>query len=78
MASGGTWNASIVAEYFHFKGEVLSTFGLGAQISPATESGNFSLLLLSTLVMATIVVTVNRLVWRPLYRVAETRFKLEG
>jgi NitT/TauT family transport system permease protein len=77
-ASGGAWNASIVAEYFHFKGEVLSTFGLGAQISSATDSGNFSLLLLATLVMATIVVTVNRLVWRPLYRVAETRFKLEG
>jgi NitT/TauT family transport system permease protein len=77
-ASGGAWNASIVAEYFHFKGKVLSTFGLGAQISSATDSGNFAVLLLSTMVMATFVVTVNRLLWRPLYRLGETRFRLEN
>ena len=78
-ASGGAWNASIVAEYFHLKGRVLSTFGLGAlQISSATDSGNFALLLLSTMVMATFVVTVNRLVWRPLYRLGETRYRLES
>jgi NitT/TauT family transport system permease protein len=77
-ASGGAWNASIVAEYFHFKGQTLSTLGLGAQVSSATDSGNFDLLLLSTLVMATLVVCVNRSLWRPLYRLAETRFKLEG
>jgi NitT/TauT family transport system permease protein len=77
-ASGGAWNASIVAEYFHYKGDVLSTFGLGAQISSATDSGNFPLLLLSTIVMAAIVVTVNRLFWRPLYRLGETRFRLEN
>jgi NitT/TauT family transport system permease protein len=76
-ASGGAWNASIVAEYFHFKGQVLSTFGLGSLISSATDAGNFSLLLLSTVVMATLVVSINRLVWRPLYRVAEQRYKLE-
>jgi NitT/TauT family transport system permease protein len=77
-ASGGAWNASIIAEYFHFKGTVLSTFGLGAQISSATDSGNFAVLLLSTMVMATFVVTVNRLLWRPLYRLGETRFRLEN
>ncbi len=77
-ASGGAWNASIVAEYFHFKGKTLQTIGLGAQISSATDSGNFDLLLLSTIVMAALVVCVNRSVWRPLYRVAQTRFKLEG
>src|SRR6202790_122893 len=77
-ASGGAWNASIVAEYFHFKGQVLSTFGLGAEISSATEAGNFAVLLLSTIVMATLVVSVNRLVWRPLYRRAETRYRLEA
>jgi NitT/TauT family transport system permease protein len=76
-ASGGAWNASIVAEYFHFKGQVLSTFGLGAEISSATDAGNFALLLLSTIVMATLVVSVNRLVWRPLYRRAETRYRME-
>jgi NitT/TauT family transport system permease protein len=77
-ASGGAWNASIVAEYFHFKGQVLSTFGLGAEISSATDAGNFGVLLLSTIVMATLVVSVNRLVWRPLYRRAETRYRLEA
>ena len=77
-ASGGAWNASIVAEYFHFRGHTLSTVGLGAQISSATDSGNFHVLLLSTVVMATLVVTVNRSLWRPLYRIAQTRFKLEG
>ena len=75
-ASGGAWNASIVAEYFHFKGQVLSTTGLGAQISQATDSGNFDLLLLSTIVMATLVVSINRLVWRPLYKLAETKYSL--
>jgi len=77
-ASGGAWNASIVAEYFHFKGQTLQTVGLGAQISSATDSGNWDLLLLSTIVMAALVVAVNRTVWRPLYRLAQTRYKLEG
>jgi NitT/TauT family transport system permease protein len=76
-ASGGAWNASIVAEYFHFQGKTLTTLGLGAQISSATDSGNFNLLLVSTMVMALLVVCINRLVWRPLYRLAETRYRLE-
>jgi NitT/TauT family transport system permease protein len=76
-ASGGAWNASIIAEYFHLREQTLSTLGLGAEISRATDNGNFPLLLLATIVMAMMVVTVNRLVWRPLYRLAETRFKLE-
>ncbi|MGP8247657.1 MAG: ABC transporter permease [Bryobacteraceae bacterium] len=77
-ASGGAWNASIVAEYFHFRGKIMTTLGLGAQISSATDSGNTLLLLLSTIVMAMLVVSVNRLVWKPLYRLAETRYRLEG
>ncbi len=77
-ASGGAWNASIVAEYFHFKGETFSTIGLGATISQASDSGNFNLLLVATIVMALVVVTINRLLWRPLYRLAEIRYKLEG
>jgi NitT/TauT family transport system permease protein len=76
-ASGGAWNASIVAEYFRFQERILSTFGLGAEISSATDSGRFDRLLLATMVMAALVVSVNRLVWRPLYRLAETRYKLE-
>ncbi len=77
-ASGGAWNASIVAEYFHFKGQTYSTVGIGAMISAATDAKNFNLLLASTIALAAVVVTTNRLLWRRLYRLAETRFKLEG
>jgi len=76
-ASGGAWNASIVAEYFHFKGQIYTTVGLGATISQATDSGNFNLLLAATIMMAATVVTINRLVWRRMYALAETRFRLE-
>ena len=77
-ASGGAWNASIVAEYFQLKNHTLTTTGLGEQISKASEQGNFPMLLAATIIMALMVVTINRLVWRPLYRLAETKYKLEG
>src|SRR5579862_9801572 len=77
-ASGGAWNASIVAEYFHFKGQTFSTIGLGSTISQATDTGNYDLLIAATIVMAAMVVTVNRLVWRRLYTLGETRFRLES
>ncbi len=76
-ASGGAGNASIVAEYFHFKGHIYTTVGLGATISQATDSGNFELLLAATVVMAATVVTINRLVWRRMYALAETRYRVE-
>ena len=76
-ASGGAWNASIVAEYFHFQGKIVSTPGLGSTISSASDSGRFDVLLASTLIMATVVVLINRLLWRRLYRLASSRFKLE-
>jgi NitT/TauT family transport system permease protein len=76
-ASGGAWNASIVAEYFHFKGHIYTTTGLGATISQATDAGNFDLLLSATMMMAATVVTINRLVWRKMYALAETRYRLE-
>jgi NitT/TauT family transport system permease protein len=76
-ASGGAWNASIVAEYFHFQGQTLSVRGLGAAISRATDSGNLPVLLAATIIMSLIVVTVNRTLWQRLYRLAATRFKLE-
>jgi len=75
-ASGGAWNASIIAEYFRLENQTMQTLGLGAVISAATDSGKFQILLLATIVMATMVVTINRLVWRPLYRLAETRYKM--
>jgi NitT/TauT family transport system permease protein len=76
-ASGGAWNASIVAEYFHFQGKIVSTAGLGSTISRASDSGRFDVLLAATLIMATVVVLINRLLWRRLYRLASSRFKLE-
>ena len=76
-ASGGAWNASIVAEYFHFKGQIYTTTGLGATISQAPTAATFDLLLAATMMMAATVVTINRLVWRKLYALAETRFRLE-
>jgi NitT/TauT family transport system permease protein len=76
-ASGGAWNASIVAEYFHFQGRIVEAPGLGSTISQASDSGHFQVLLAATLIMATVVVLINRLVWRRLYRLASTRFKLE-
>ena len=77
-ASGGAWNASIVAEYFHFGGQTFSTVGLGSTISQATDSGNLDLLVAATVAMAGIVVAINRLVWRRLYRLAESRYSLEA
>ncbi|HXA68292.1 MAG TPA: ABC transporter permease subunit [Bryobacteraceae bacterium] len=77
-ASGGAWNASIVAEYFRFQGKTISITGLGALISRATDSGNFPVLLGATVVMASLVVAVNRLLWRRLYVLASTRYKLEN
>jgi NitT/TauT family transport system permease protein len=76
-ASGGAWNASIVAEYFHLKDQTLSTLGLGAQISAASDHGQFPILLLATIIMSLMVVTVNRLVWRPMFRLAENKFRLD-
>jgi NitT/TauT family transport system permease protein len=76
-ASGGAWNASIIAEYFHLNGKIVSTVGLGAVISQASDSGNFAVLLAATIFMAGVVVTINRLVWRRLYGLASTRYRLE-
>ncbi len=77
-ASGGAWNASIVAEYFHLREHTYSTLGLGAQINHATDTGSQSLLLLSTVIMAAMVVTINRLLWKPLFRLSERRYRLDS
>ena len=76
-ASGGAWNASILTEYFHLRNQTLSTIGLGAQIDRATDSGAFPTLLMATIIMSLVVVSINRLIWRPLNRLAETKYRLE-
>ncbi len=76
-ASGAAWNASIVTEYFKIHNRAVSTVGLGSDISHATDAGAFPVLLMATIIMALIVVSVNRLLWRPLNRLAETKYRLE-
>ena len=76
-ATGGAWNASIVSEYVIFRGKTLSTVGLGALIADAADRADFPLLLAGTLVMGAIVITVNRLLWRRLYALAEARYRLD-
>ncbi len=76
-ASGGAWNASILAEYFKLHNQTLSTVGLGAQIDHAGDTGAFATLLMATIIMAIIVVTINRLLWRPLNKLAETKYRLD-
>jgi NitT/TauT family transport system permease protein len=76
-ASGGAWNASIVAEQVNFGGQTMSTTGIGALIAQATAAGNYGLLLAATLSMVLTVVVVNRLLWRRLYRLAEERYRME-
>ena len=75
-ASGGAWNASIVAEYAMFKGQVLTTPGLGSSISLAAQNNNFPLLAASVLVMVIVVVIINYQVWLRLYHYSEKRFAL--
>lgn len=76
-ASGGAWNASIVAEYTQFGGQINEVTGLGSLISTSTARGNYPLLLAATLTMVVMVVLINRLVWRRLFRVAETRYRMD-
>lgn len=76
-ASGGAWNASIVAEHVEFGGQTLSTIGIGSLIAQATAKGDYPLLLAATLSMVLVVVAINRLLWRRLYRLAEENYRLE-
>lgn len=75
-AAGGAWNASIVAEYYDLKGVTLSTFGLGSTVSSAAYHKDLSLLAAGVLVMSAIVVIFNRIVWKPLYKLSQTRYSL--
>jgi len=75
-AAGGAWNASIVSEWVTYRGQVLSAEGLGARISRAAASGDFTALAAAVTLMAAVVVLFNRLVWRRLHHLAENRFAL--
>jgi len=76
-AVGGAWNASILAEYTQFGGYTYKTIGIGATIAAAAAAGDYPLLLAATLSMLFIVATINRLLWQPLYRLAEANYRME-
>jgi NitT/TauT family transport system permease protein len=76
-AGGGAWNASIVAEFTEFNNRTYSVTGLGAIISQATADANYPLLLAGTLTMIGVVVTINRLFWRRMYRLAEEKYHMD-
>jgi NitT/TauT family transport system permease protein len=75
-ASGGSWNASIVAEVVSWGTRTLHAHGLGAYIADAVSDGDFRKVVLGTAVMSFFVVVVNRILWRPLYWYAERKFRL--
>lgn len=75
-ASGGSWNASIVAEVASWGDTHLTADGLGAYIAKATEAGDFPRVVLGIAVMCILVTLFNRLLWRPLYAFGERRLRL--
>lgn len=75
-ASGGSWNASIVAEVASWGDTHLTASGLGAYIATATEAGDFPRVVLGIAVMCILVTLFNRLLWRPLYAFGERRLRL--
>lgn len=75
-ASGGSWNASIVAEAVSWGDRHLQAHGLGSYIAAATTAGDYPRVALGIGVMSLFVLGFNRLVWRPLYAFAERRLRL--
>jgi NitT/TauT family transport system permease protein len=75
-AAGGAWNAAIVAEVVSFGHHHLRALGLGSFIAQASAAGNFPKVLAGVIVMSFYVVVVNRLLWRRLYHLAETRYAM--
>lgn len=75
-ASGGSWNASIVAEAVSWGSQKVEAHGLGTFIAKATEAGDYPRVALGIAVMSMFVIAFNRLVWRPMYAFAERRLRL--
>jgi NitT/TauT family transport system permease protein len=76
-ASGGSWNAAIVAEYVKWGDDTVSAHGIGAYIAKATADGDYPKIVLGVAVMSIFVIMFNRLLWRPLYGLAERRLRLD-
>jgi NitT/TauT family transport system permease protein len=76
-ASGGAWNASIVSEFVQWGDTQVTAHGLGAYIAKTTAAGDFPKIILGVAVMSLFVTLFNRLLWRPLYAYAESRFRAD-
>jgi NitT/TauT family transport system permease protein len=75
-ASGGSWNAAIVAEYVKWGDDTVEAHGIGAYIAKATAAGDYPRIVLGVAVMSIFVIAFNRLFWRPLFSFAERRLRL--
>jgi NitT/TauT family transport system permease protein len=75
-ASGGSWNAAIVAEYVKWGDDKIAAHGIGAYIAEATAAGDYPRIVLGVAVMSMFVIAFNRLLWRPLFGFAERRLRL--
>jgi NitT/TauT family transport system permease protein len=75
-ATGGSWNASIVAEVASWGQIKLQAQGIGAYIADATDAGDYHRVVLGIAIMSIFVIATNRILWRPLYRIAEERYRI--
>ncbi|MBB4196955.1 sulfonate ABC transporter permease [Rhodoblastus sphagnicola] len=75
-ASGGSWNAAIVAEYVKWGDDKVAAHGIGAYIAQATEAGDYPKIVLGVAVMSIFVILFNRLLWRPLFALGERRLRI--
>jgi NitT/TauT family transport system permease protein len=75
-ASGGCWNAAIVAEWVSWGDKHLAAHGIGATIAEATGRGDMDRVVLGIVVMIVYVIAMNRLLWRPLFRLAERKYRM--
>jgi NitT/TauT family transport system permease protein len=75
-ATGGAWNASIVAEVVHHRGGEMAVEGIGSLIARSAGSGADAMLAAATAALAAFLVVVNRLGWRRLYGMADARFAM--
>ena len=75
-ASGGSWNAAIVAEFVKWGDDKVAAHGIGAYIAQATEAGDYPKIVLGVAVMSVVVILFNRLFWRPLFAYGEKRLRI--
>ncbi|MGF6265012.1 NitT/TauT family transport system permease protein [Paraburkholderia youngii] len=76
-ASGGAWNASIVAEFVQWGDTKVAAHGLGAYIAQTTAAGDYPKIIVGIAVMSLFVTLFNRLLWRPMYAYAEGKLRLD-